>query len=317
MAPQHGLSGICCGSEDPPIAARPLSLDIVSDFLSVLGDDQRLSIEEIAEVFEIDEKSREQRGNILIKDQGKEDRAQTDTEKGEHGSSDTGDGKQGGQGLLRKKRADSLFNINKGLALEKLAVYFMHYINSPTYSRSNCMMHRESGLPVNYAPPGTQDGIVDYGDYRLSLEVSAKADMGRRDFEKQLEGGLNHAKDAGFDILMVVTQWGPETPGAKAVLDDFRQNHEHDLETIDIIPISIKTLHSIGSWLCDDYEFKTSEKKISEENMKAVFKALAAGAFEFEGDKIKESMENIWCNALEACWYSDDDEPEYQAPAPQ
>ena len=317
MTQQNALSGICCGSEDPPIEARPLNLDIVSDFLSVLDDNQKLSIEEIAEKFEIDEKSRKQYGNVLIKDQEKEDGEQTDTENGEDGTSGAGDGQQGGKGSQRKKRADSLFNINKGLSLEKLAVYFMYHINSPVYSRSNCMMHRESGLPVNFAPRDTQDGIVDYGDYRLSLEVSAKTGMGRKDFENQLEGGLNHAKDKGFELLMVVTEWGPETPGAKAVLEDFRKNHAKDLENIDLIPLSITTLHTIGSWLCDDYEFKTGEKRITEETMKAVFNALAAGAFEFEEDKIKESMENIWCNVLEACWDSDDEEPEYQAPAPQ
>ena len=326
MAQQNSISGICCGSEDPPIAARPINLDIVSDFLSILDDNQRLSIEEIAEIFEIDDASRKKYGNILIKDQEKEggqqsddqdDQEQTDTGNGEEGTSDTGDGNQGGRGSLRKKRADSLFNINKGLSLEKLAVYFMYHVNSPVYSRSNCMMHRESGLPVNFAPRDTQDGVVDYGDYRVSLEVSAKTGIGRKDFENQLNSGLNHAKDKGFEILMVVTEWGPESPGAKSVLDDFRKNHEKDLENIDLIPISITTLHTIGSWLCNDYEFKTGEKKITEENMKAVFNALAIGAFEFEEDKIKESMENIWCNVLEACWDSDDEKLESQPPGPK
>ena len=51
--------------------------------------------------------------------------------------------------------------------------------------------------------------------------------------------------------------------------------------------------------------------------MKAVFKALAAGAFEFEEDKVKETLENTWCNVLEACWNSDDEEPESQPPSPQ
>ena len=41
MTQQNSPSGICCGSEDPPIEARPLNLDIVSDFLSVLDDNQR------------------------------------------------------------------------------------------------------------------------------------------------------------------------------------------------------------------------------------------------------------------------------------
>ena len=326
MAQQHSLTGICCGSEDPPIEARPLNLDIVSDFLSVLDDNQKLSIEEIAEVFEIDEKSRKKYGNILIKDQEKEDeqqsddedaREQTDTENGEDGNSGTGEGTQGGTGSRRKKRADSLFNINKGLSLEKLAVYFMYHINSPVYSRSNCMMHRESGLPVNYAPKNTQDGVVDYGDYRLSLEVSAKTGMGRKDFENQLKGGINHAKDKGFKILMVVTEWGPETPGAKAVLDNFRKNHAKELENIDLICVSLTTLHTIGSELCNDYEFKRGEKRITEDNMKAVFSALAAGACEYEEDKLKESMVNIWLNVLETCWNSEDAEPESQLPGTQ
>ena len=326
MTQEYTPSGICCGSEDPAIEARPLNLDIVSDFISVLDDNQPLSIGEVAEIFEIDDISRKKHGNILVKDQKKEDgqhsdddddQAQTDTENGEDRTSDTGDGKQGGQGSLRKKRASSLFNINKGLALEKLAVYFMYHINSPVYSRSNCMMHRESGLPVNFAPRDTQDGIVDYGDYRVSLEVSAKTDMGKKDFKNQLEGGLNHARDGGFDIFMLVTEWGPETPGAKAVLEDFRKNHAKELENIDLICVSTTTLHTIGSELCNDYEFKQGEKRITEDNMKAVFKALAAGAFEYEEDTLKESMVNIWLNVLETCWNSEDAKPESQPPSPE
>ena len=46
--------------------------------------------------------------------------------------------------------------------------------------------------------------------------------------------------------------------------------------------------------------------------MKAVFNALAVGAFELEEENIKESMENIWCYALETCWNSEDAEPERQ-----
>ena len=109
----------------------------------------------------------------------------------------------------------------------------------------------------------------------------------------------------------------PETLDAEAILDDFRKNHARELEIIDLIPISITTLHTIGSWLCDNYEFKTGEKRITEETMKAVFNALSAGALEFEEDKIKESMENIWCNVLEACWDSDDEELESQSPSPK
>ena len=85
--------------------------------------------------------------------------------------------------------------------------------------------------------------------------------MGSKDFEKQLKRGLNHAKDKGFEELMVVTEWGPETPGAKAVLDDFRKDHAKELENIDLIPISITILHTMASWLCDDYEFKTAKKE--------------------------------------------------------
>ena len=195
----------------------------------------------------------------------------------------------------------------------------MYLINSPLYSRSNCLMHRESELPLNYAPRDMCDGVVDYGDYRVSLEVSAKTSVGRKDFKDQLESGLNHAIGKGFEILMLVTEWGPETPGAKGVLDEFRKNHEKELENFDLIPISITTLHTIGSWLCDDYEFKTGEKKITEENMKAVFRALANGACEFEEETLKKSMDNIWCDVLEACWEGGDldEEPESEPPSPE
>ena len=55
MTQEYTPSGICCGSEDPAIEARPLNLDIVSDFISVLDDNQPLSIGEVAEIFEIDD----------------------------------------------------------------------------------------------------------------------------------------------------------------------------------------------------------------------------------------------------------------------
>ena len=103
----------------------------------------------------------------------------------------------------------------------------------------------------------------------------------------------------------------------KAVLDDFRKNHAKELENIDLICVSTTTLHTIGSELCNDYEFKQGEKRITEDNMKAVFKALAAGAFEYEEDKLKESMVNIWLNVLETCWNSEDAKPESQTPSPE
>ena len=48
----------------------------------------------------------------------------------------------------------------------------------------------------------------------------------------------------------------------------------------------------------------------------AVFKALAEGAFNVEEANVKETLENTWCNVLEACWNCDD-EPEGQTPSPK
>lgn len=48
--------------------------------------------------------------------------------------------------------------------------------------------------------------------------------------------------------------------------------------------------------------------------MKAVFKMLSVGLSSLR--KIKETLKNTWCNVLEACWNSHDDEPENQPPKP-
>ena len=74
-------------------------------------------------------------------------------------------------------RFNDLFRINKALSLEKLTNYFMYQTDSPVYSRSYSIMHEASGLPCNHAPPKVPDGIIDYGDFKVCLEVTSKTNM--------------------------------------------------------------------------------------------------------------------------------------------
>lgn len=343
MTQHTPLSGIVCGSKDPPLSATPLNLNIVSHCLFVLGDNQRRGIDEIAEIFKLDKDTRQLHGNILVKEQKEAEKRsqdkqdtdpQDDTETGDGDQSDsTGEGGQsgttGGNGTppgttdgkdgdgSKKKRADSLFNINKGLCLEKLVAYFMYLSDSPEYSRSHCIMHQASGLPCNFAPPGMSDGLVDYGDYQVCVEVTAKSSMSQEDYKTQLENGLEHMKKTASHTLLVVSEWGPETAKAREVLEGFKKRHEQELETVDFIPVSINTLHSIGSWLCADFKFKSQQKPVTGDDMKAVFRALTDAAFQFEEEegKKKESQAEVWSKALVEGWKNSKKKPAPEDPS--
>ena len=287
-----------CGSEDPPLGVDPLHLKIISHCLHNLADNQRRSIKEIAEIFRIDKDSRRKFGNELIKYQEDEYEDEDEGENGEKGIHD--------EMPPDESSIDDLFRINKALSLEKLTNYFMHQTDSPVYSRSYCLMHEASGLPCNHAPPKVPDGIIDYGGFKVCLEVTAKTNLSQEYFIKQLEGGLNHVKGTDCNILMIVSGWGPDDPRAAETLEVIRQRYPKELEDIDLIPISIKTLSSIGSKLGSDFEFINGRKPIAAETMRAVFSALADTAFQFDKTKDKKTQESIWRDELVKGWIAAD-----------
>ena len=294
-----------CGSEDPPLEVHPLHLKIISHCLHNLVDNQRRSIGEIAEIFQIDKESRRKFGNELVK-------YQTD----EYEDEDEGEGEDG-EAPPEESSIDDLFRINKALALEKLTAYFMFQTDTPVSSRSYSLMHEASGLPCNHAPPKVPDGIIDYGDFKVCLEVTAKANMSQEYYIKQLEGGLKHIKDTNCNILMVVSEWGPDDPRAAETLEVVRNRYPKEFEGIDLIPISIGTLSGIGSKLGNDFEFVNGRKPIAAETMRAVFTALAGTAFQFDKTKDKKTQESIWRDELARGWNQVANKTKSQPPGPK
>lgn len=303
-----------CGSEDPPLEVHPLHLKIVSHCLHNLVDNQRRSIREIAEIFQIDKESRRKFGNELVKYQSDE---YEDDDEGDSEDGESGEDGENGEAPPDESSIDDLFRINKALSLEKLTAYFMYRTDSPDYSRSYSLMHEPSGLPCNHAPPKVPDGIVDYGDFKVCLEVTAKTNMSQEYYMKQLVSGLNHIKETDCNILMLVSEWGPDDPRAAETLEVIRKRYPKELEGIDLIPISIGTLSGIGSKLGNDLEFVNGRKPIAPETMRAVFTALAGTAFQFDKRKDKKTQESIWRDELARGWNQAAIKPKSQPAGPK
>ena len=126
MAEYTTLLGMLCGASDnedetPPIKVEPLHLKTLSHCLHNLVDNQRRSIGEIAEIFQIDKESRRKFGNELVKYQ--QDEYENEEDNGEEGEE--------GETPLDESSIDDLFRINKALSLDKLPTYFMYQRDSP------------------------------------------------------------------------------------------------------------------------------------------------------------------------------------------
>ena len=97
---------------------------------------------------------------------------------------------------------------------------------------------------------------------------------------------------------MLISEWGPDDPRAAETLEVIRQVYPKELEGIDLIPVSIKTLSGIGSKLDNDFEFVNGRKPIALETMRAVFTTLAGTTFQFDKKKEKKTHEAIWRDEL-------------------
>ena len=176
---------------------------------------------------------------------------------------------------------------------------------------------RHPVCPCNHAPPKVADGIIDYGDFKMCLEATAKTNMSQEYYIKQLEGGLNHIKETDCTILMLVSEWGPDDPRAAETLEVIRKRYPKELEGIDLIPASIKTLSGVGSKLGNDFEFINGRKPIAAETMRAVFSALADTAFQFDKKKEKKTQESIWREELVKGWNKVVEQSKRKLPSPK
>jgi hypothetical protein len=98
-----------------------------------------------------------------------------------------------------------LRNINKGLTMELFASGMFGYIDHPSEVHSNCLVSRSRTkdivdgkehriVPCHFAQGGVPDVQVDYENFMVILEVSAKYQPSLEDYKKQLNGALKHAR---------------------------------------------------------------------------------------------------------------------------
>ena len=116
---------------------------------------------------------------------------------------------------------------------------------------------------------------------------------------------------------MLVSEWGPEDPRAAETLEVIRLRYQKELEGIDLIPVSTKTLSGIGSKLGNDFEFVNGRKPIAAETMRTVFSALAETAFQFDKKKDKKTQESIWRDELAKGWNAVDKKSVTPPPGPR
>lgn len=99
----------------------------------------------------------------------------------------------------------NLRNINKALTMELFSSGIFAYIDNPTEVHANCLTsHCNSNelnddeshviVPSNFAQGGVPDVQIDYRDFMVILEVSAKYQPSIEHYKKQLRGALKHAR---------------------------------------------------------------------------------------------------------------------------
>ena len=103
--------------------------------------------------------------------------------------------------------------------MELFARGVFRYIDSPSEVHANCLVYqcqpKESigventdTMPSNYAQGGLPDVQIDYGEFLVLLEVSAKYQPSIEHYKKQLRGALKHARSyVKKDIKILFTAY--------------------------------------------------------------------------------------------------------------
>ena len=161
-----------------------------------------------------------------------------------------------------EKERRNLRNINKGLTMELLSSGMFGYIDHPVEVHANCLAnHRQpqssvdekhcSAVPNNFAQGGVPDAQIEYENYTVILEVSAKYQPSLEDYIKQLNGALKHARSLRKEIpekpiyCLVINERSLDLVENKEKMKEVLKNI-HSSEKIYIIAISIEKFANLG-----------------------------------------------------------------------
>ena len=92
---------------------------------------------------------------------------------------------------------------NKALSMELLTALLLTYLNAASQVRTWCVTR--NGLPHSFSPPKFEDVFARYPEtpakpgFRVVVEVSAKRDITRTFYQKQLQQAWRHASELAED----------------------------------------------------------------------------------------------------------------------
>ncbi len=185
------------------------------------------------------------------------------------------------------KERRNLQIINKALSMELFTSGMFGYIDHPAEVHANCLVSycqpqdavddkHFRAVPSNFAQAGVPDVQIDYENFMVILEVSAKYQPSLEDYKKQLSGALKHARsirekeyEKPIYCLLINERSldhvvNKET--MKEVLKDIKQS-----EQIYITAMSIEEFAALGKVMANTYEDDIS--KIHSDHLHEVLQA--------------------------------------------
>lgn len=166
------------------------------------------------------------------------------------------------------------YNINKALTLELMMTCAMYRLLSPVCARSNCRLSYR--WPVNFAPPGHPDIVVDCGGFVFHVEVSAKIDVDDDYFGDELTGTLNHMKSQDVNYALLITEWDYKKARNSEAYKAFKSNNQKDLDRHHLVIMSLQEMAELSATLAFDPDFNSGGKRLKPAQVRTLFEALHA-----------------------------------------
>lgn len=181
----------------------------------------------------------------------------------------------------------NLRNINKALTMELFSSGIFGYIDNPTEVHANCLVsHCHSQklnnveshvtVPSNFAQGGVPDVQIDYEDFMVILEVSAKYQPSIEHYKKQLRGALKHARtirEDGYEMPIYCILINERSlslveniMAMKELLAEIKP-----IEKIYVTSMSIDEFSNLGQVLGEKYEEDIS--KMVSDDLHSILKA--------------------------------------------
>lgn len=176
--------------------------------------------------------------------------------------------------------------INKALTMELFTSSMFGYIDNPSEVHAHCLVKHccppksdsdedRIAVPSNFAQGGVPDAQIDYGDFIVILEVSAKYQPSIEDYKKQLIGALKHARLIREDgdkkpiYCILINERSLSHADNKQALQEFLKKIKAS-EKISITSISIEEFAEMGKTLAKKYEDDISQ--INSDDLHSILK---------------------------------------------